>query len=766
MKCKINRKIGAGNTKTISSLTYRFPLSLIRGAFVYRAVVIDDDDDVTTMIAAHEKSGNVAFELYVELEDVEKGCRDVNVPASNPEIQPIRQCEAEIPSSSQVATEAAIDLNIVPFGESYVFEEYENEDEDEEDRDSDVEIIPAPGPHLSLSIGSSRDPPAYQPPSHMRCIDIDAMQAHEFPEYAHTIPSLMTYSETGDLCIGMRFPTKDAVLSAIKHYNIKQSVDYKVLVTTPTKYVGKCIMFGQGCNWSIRAAFMKRNQIREVRKYNGPRTCRVERISQDHTKLDSNVIRDFIVPLVKENLPISVLDLIVEIRTRYGYCVSYRKAWNGKQKAIAELYGDWDKSYNDLPNLLAAMQQICSGSCIEGFRYCKPIVQVDGTFLYGKCKETLLLAISQDGNRNILPLAFAIVEGETKEAWAFFLTNLRKHVKQMGICLISNRNESIKSVIRSKGIRWAPPYAYPVYCLRHVAVNFMKEFNDNELRREIVSMGNELTSTRFHQRLENVRKKNSRAGKWLDNISKERWTLSYVGGRRYGHMTTNLAEFINPMFKGTRHLRIAALVHESYCMLAQLFVEMGKKQLRMMDSGQIYCELVTQDLQEHCSKAKSHRVHDFSHANEFWVEESVQSSEGSPLKSYTVNLTQRWCGCGKFQACRYPCSHVFAVCSHIHVDYNEYVDNVYKLTTIFKVYKHEIEALPNEMYWTKHTGPEFYPNPKLRRDPISRPQSTRIHKEIDIREPGQPKHCGLCRNKGHSRQTCPYTAGTLGGATN
>ncbi|KAK5813955.1 hypothetical protein PVK06_029406 [Gossypium arboreum] len=471
MKCKINRKIGAGNTKTVSSLTYRFPVSLIRRAFVYRAVVIDDDDDVTTMIAAHEKSGNVALELYVKLEDVEKGCRDVNVPASNPEIQPIRQCEAEIPSSSQVATEAAIDLNIVPFGESYVFEEYENEDEDEEDRDSDVEIIPAPGPHLSSSIGSSRDLPA--------------MQAHEFPEYAHIIPSLMTCSETGDLCIGMRFPTKDAVLSAIKHYNIKQSVDYKVIVSTPTKYVGKCIMFGQGCNWSIRAAFMKRNRIWEVRKYNGPHTCRVERISQDHKKLDSNVIRDFIVPLVKENLPISVSDLIVDLRDTASRIEKLG------MESKRQLLNCMVIGINHIMICLTCWLQCnnMSGSCIEGFRYCKPIVQVDGTFLNGKYNETLLLAISQDGNHNILPLAFAIVEGETKEAWAFFLTNLRKHVKQMGICLISNWNESIKSVIRSKGIRGVPPYAYPVYCLRHVAVNFMKEFNDNELRQEVVSMG-------------------------------------------------------------------------------------------------------------------------------------------------------------------------------------------------------------------------------------------------------------------------------------
>jgi hypothetical protein len=54
--------------------------------------------------------------------------------------------------------------------------------------------------------------------------------------------------------------------------------------------------------------------------------------------------------------------------------------------------------------------------CIEGFAHCKPLVQVDGTWLNGKYKGTLLLAIAQDGNNHIFPVAFAIVEGETKEA--------------------------------------------------------------------------------------------------------------------------------------------------------------------------------------------------------------------------------------------------------------------------------------------------------------------------------------------------------------
>ena len=53
-------------------------------------------------------------------------------------------------------------------------------------------------------------------------------------------------------------------------------------------------------------------------------------------------------------------------------------------------------------------------SCIEGFWYCKSIVQVDETFLIGKHHGTLLTVIGQDGSRNNFPLAFAIVKSESK----------------------------------------------------------------------------------------------------------------------------------------------------------------------------------------------------------------------------------------------------------------------------------------------------------------------------------------------------------------
>ena len=55
-----------------------------------------------------------------------------------------------------------------------------------------------------------------------------------------------------------------------------------------------------------------------------------------------------------------------------------------------------------------------------GFAYCKPIVQVDGTWLYGKYTGTLLIATTQDEAHHIFLIAYAIVEGETALAWGFF----------------------------------------------------------------------------------------------------------------------------------------------------------------------------------------------------------------------------------------------------------------------------------------------------------------------------------------------------------
>jgi len=151
------------------------------------------------------------------------------------------------------------------------------------------------------------------------------------------------------------------------------------------------------------------------------------------------------------NPSIRFKSLVEEIKSRYEYTITNKRAWIAKEKLIVMEFDDWDKSYNELPIWLEVVQKTNLGTifqcfgpsvnvdgqdgtscyimeryfwvfgpCIERFKYCKHIVQVDGTFLTGRYHATLLIVIAQDENRNIFSLAFAIVKGKTKEALIWF----------------------------------------------------------------------------------------------------------------------------------------------------------------------------------------------------------------------------------------------------------------------------------------------------------------------------------------------------------
>ena len=100
------------------------------------------------------------------------------------------------------------------------------------------------------------------------------------------------------------------------------------------------------------------------------------------------------------------------------------------------------------------------GPCVEGFKHCRPIIQIDGTHLYGKYKGKLLITTSINANGHIFPLAFAIVEEESHDSWSWFLTALRHHWTQReGICLISYHYARINVVVRNPSVGWSVPHA-------------------------------------------------------------------------------------------------------------------------------------------------------------------------------------------------------------------------------------------------------------------------------------------------------------------
>jgi hypothetical protein len=53
---------------------------------------------------------------------------------------------------------------------------------------------------------------------------------------------------------------------------------------------------------------------------------------------------------------------------------------------------------------------------MAGFAHCRHVISIDGTFLTGKYKGMLMVAVGMTAENQLLPLAFALVEGENNES--------------------------------------------------------------------------------------------------------------------------------------------------------------------------------------------------------------------------------------------------------------------------------------------------------------------------------------------------------------
>ena len=85
---------------------------------------------------------------------------------------------------------------------------------------------------------------------------------------------------------------------------------------------------------------------------------------------------------------------------------------------------------------------VCLDACKRGFLAgCRPLIGIDGCHLKWTAEEQLLVVIGKDGNDNIFPITYAIVEIENKCSWTWFLECLLDdigHVDENGWVFISN----------------------------------------------------------------------------------------------------------------------------------------------------------------------------------------------------------------------------------------------------------------------------------------------------------------------------------------
>ena len=179
------------------------------------------------------------------------------------------------------------------------------------------------------------------------------------------------------------------------------------------------------------------------------------------------------------------------------------------------------------------------------------IRSIDGTHLYEKYKDTLMIVMGCDENNQLFPLAFAVTKGDNIDSWGWSLTCIRNKVtQQMGPCVIADRYPGIMAAMTDVHLGWIVSYAYHKICMCLLANKFMNRFKDKILKNLVCKAALAIEVGKFNKHIDTIRRINLEAQQWLEATLFEKWALSHDEGRRYGIMITNMSEVFNSVLKG------------------------------------------------------------------------------------------------------------------------------------------------------------------------------------------------------------------------
>ncbi|KAL7168286.1 hypothetical protein ACSBR2_038677 [Camellia fascicularis] len=180
-----------------------------------------------------------------------------------------------------------------------------------------------------------------------------------------------------------------------------------------------------GCLWSVHARVENYSKAFVIKQFDDDHTCGSSFRIVKYARMTSSMIGGLISSDIRNEALTSVSEVVCDFKDYYGTEVSYQRAWMGVEKARGLVFGDYLSSFDDLCWYVDAVNDYNSGSifdmefdvdskgrhfkclffafeaCIHGFKYCRPVLMLDGTFLKGRHKGCLLATTAKDGNKGI-----------------------------------------------------------------------------------------------------------------------------------------------------------------------------------------------------------------------------------------------------------------------------------------------------------------------------------------------------------------------------
>ncbi|KAL0423428.1 UNVERIFIED_CONTAM: hypothetical protein Sradi_0877600 [Sesamum radiatum] len=383
-------------------------------------------------------------------------------------------------------------------------------------------------------------------------------------------------------------------------------------------------------------------------------------------------------------------DIIIDIRCH----VSKHQAYRTKRKALNAIEGRAEDQFDQLWDYAAELRASNPRSTVimamtEGD---------DGTDrrkfekLYGPHGGILLTVVLIDLNNNLYPLAYAVVSGETRNSWPWFLELLKGDlnvVRDHTYTFISDKQKSLIPAFES-----VFPGATNRFCVRHLHNNMKTAgFKGLAFKKTLWNAARATTLHEFNFRMEEMGHLDPKAVDWLSDKPPEHWSRSLFNCfPKCDMLLNNIFETFNSCILEAREKPILTML-EWIREFIMTRLSDNRHRARKKWSGKTICPRIRKIVEKNIDKAADCipiKSDDWNY--------DISSYDSS---RYVVNLQQHTCTCRKWDLTGIPCNHgMSAICSQ-SLEPEDFVNPCYSVETFLEEYKHAILPVNGPQLWIK-----------------------------------------------------------------
>ncbi|WMV42718.1 hypothetical protein MTR67_036103 [Solanum verrucosum] len=516
-------------------------------------------------------------------------------------------------------------------------------------------------------------------------LDVDAVRGVDIPTRRRS--KKLRYDEDCEVSIfelGMVFESANQFRKAVADYAVEYMRQIKLRPNEKHRVREKCK--NANCKWLLYASIDRDSGDFIVKNYHPVHKC---------------------IPLNRNKL-------------------CYSKA---KQRIMKENMGDWKVEFARLCDYADMIKQTNPGSSCRG-----------------ACKGELLVVVGKNGNNQMYPIAWAVVDTETKHSWSWFIRYLIVDLNLgtgEGLTVMSDMQKGLIPVLSE-----LLPNAEKRMCARHIWSNWHVNWKGEERRKQFWRCSKASFEVKFGEEVHAM----SKLGKKeitedLLHYDPRNWSRAFFQTHsKCDVVENNMCETFNSWILAARHKSIITMLEDIRHKMMNRHIDMIK-----------FAETWISDIAP-MARAILERNKEYSNnCNVQWNE--LNGFEISEREySFVVDLEKKHCDCRLWMLRGIPCPHAICAYYYLNQDPDQHVEHWYKKEIFLKAYIHFIQPIPNMRMWPETTNPSIEP-PKPRKIPGKPGKKRRKSKDEPkkwgkLSRKGVKMTCTICKKTGHNKAVC------------